>query len=67
MLAVMVVSVLFVVEGCSGNSGIQAKLEELKNRVENLVSKKLRIFDIRSGEYAENQNHNSILKKYGGI
>ena len=70
VLAVMVVSVLFAVAGCSGNSGIQqnsdnsalqAELEELKDRVEDLENKN-NVFWTDKAEYAEDETMTVYFK-----
>ena len=54
VLAIMAVSMLFAVAGCSDNSALLAELEDLKDRVEDLENKN-NVFWTDKAEYAEDE------------
>ena len=54
VLAIMAVSMLFAVAGCSDNSALLAEIEELKDRVEDLENKN-NVFWTDKAEYAEDE------------
>ncbi|HIW03258.1 MAG TPA: hypothetical protein H9692_00855 [Firmicutes bacterium] len=75
VLAVMAASVLFAVAGCSGNSGMQAEIDTLKQSIEDLVSEngdlservedlenKNNVFWTDKAEYDENETMTVYFK-----
>ena len=75
VLAVMATSVLFAVSGCSGNSGMQAEIDTLKQSIEDLVSEngdlservedlenKNNVFWTDKAEYDENETMTVYFK-----
>lgn len=61
VLAIMAVSMLFAVAGCSDNSALLAEIEELKDRVEDLENKN-NVFWTDKAEYAEDETMTVYFK-----